>query len=323
MPARKSHPGGDEPLAARPRGEDVKPTRVRAAPPAPESPRCKSAEKNVPSDDTAPHDASRIRLDVIAGPDAGKSRRLRGVRTVVGRSQNCDLRVFDGSISRRHLEVLVSDECVLVRDLGSGNGTRVNGRRIAERVLRDQDEIAIGRTRLRFVDESGPLRRSRRTAAPAPAAGSRAPARTTPPSRNVVSAARVPALARNGRTRTVLLVSAALVAVTAVAVALAVRPLREAVFKKAGAPSSAARSTEVPAPPPEAPAPPLEAPVPPAPPPGAAAPVPPPSAAAPAALDPSVPAAEPAPSKQPSREVRGKAGTKPKAKPASATRRKE
>ncbi|MBX5482533.1 MAG: FHA domain-containing protein [Myxococcaceae bacterium] len=94
-----------------------------------------------------------IHLEVLSGPDQGRTKRFRGVRMVVGRTEGCDFKLTDNSVSRRHLELVVSDRGVMLRDLGSGNGTRVNGQRVNEKLLQDGDEIAIGQTRFRFVDE--------------------------------------------------------------------------------------------------------------------------------------------------------------------------
>jgi hypothetical protein len=247
---------------------------------------------------------------VIAGPDAGKSRRLRGVRTVVGRSQDCDFRVADGSVSRHHLEVVVSDECVLLRDLGSGNGTRVNGQRIDERVLRDQDEIAIGRTRFRFVDELGPTRRPRRPIAtppsPSPSPPQARPA--PPPPKQVLSAARAPAV-RSGDRRTRLAIAAAAVLIAAAGgIGFAIRAVRTARLEKV---NPALRGERRPEP---APAP-------------AAAPVPPaPAADESARAVPEVPAVQPAPAPSAPLPTRAPATAQPnpqKKPAASAKRRKE
>lgn len=68
----------------------------------------------------------------------------------VGRLPDCELLLVDSRVSRHHAEIRPhGDEFVLV-DLGSTNGTRVNGVRVSQRVLRDGDELGFGSTRLRF-----------------------------------------------------------------------------------------------------------------------------------------------------------------------------
>ena len=75
-------------------------------------------------------------------------------RVVIGRSRECDVRVDDGNVSRRHAELGCDDGAGTgwsVVDLGSTNGTEVNGRRIARRTrLEDGDRIAVGGTELVF-----------------------------------------------------------------------------------------------------------------------------------------------------------------------------
>jgi hypothetical protein len=68
----------------------------------------------------------------------------------IGRLQECDIPVADPNVSRRHAEIRrVGNDFVAV-DLGSTNGTRVNGLNVKERRLNDGDEITVGATRIRF-----------------------------------------------------------------------------------------------------------------------------------------------------------------------------
>jgi len=71
---------------------------------------------------------------------------------VVGRSSSCDIHVPDSEMSRRHAEVSSHNGGVVVRDLGSTNGTRVNGSMIsAPTTLAAGDVIAAGTTEIRVV----------------------------------------------------------------------------------------------------------------------------------------------------------------------------
>jgi hypothetical protein len=69
---------------------------------------------------------------------------------VIGRSRECDLRVEDGNASRRHAEITREGDTYVVVDLGSTNGTELNGRRIRREELADGDRITIGATDLVF-----------------------------------------------------------------------------------------------------------------------------------------------------------------------------
>ena len=64
--------------------------------------------------------------------------------TVIGRRKNCDLRIPLESVSRRHCQFNIVDKTLKVRDLGSRNGTFLNGKRIEEQVLKPGDSIKIG-----------------------------------------------------------------------------------------------------------------------------------------------------------------------------------
>ena len=69
---------------------------------------------------------------------------------VIGRLAECDVTVADESVSRRHAEVRLHGGDIVVFDLGSTNGTKVNGAGVREHRLKDGDEILVGSTRLRF-----------------------------------------------------------------------------------------------------------------------------------------------------------------------------
>ena len=106
-----------------------------------------------------------IKLEIVGGPDAGKKKRFKGVRMTVGRMAGVDLLLSDQSVSRKHIELIHSDTGTLLRDLGSGNGTKLNGKKIAaDTVLSHGDEIQIGKTKLRFVDELAAFKKAREDA---------------------------------------------------------------------------------------------------------------------------------------------------------------
>jgi hypothetical protein len=68
----------------------------------------------------------------------------------VGRAGDCDLMLHDPTISKHHIELRRQGSDVVLIDLGSTNGTRVNDVGIRERVLADGDEIRLGATVLRY-----------------------------------------------------------------------------------------------------------------------------------------------------------------------------
>ena len=68
--------------------------------------------------------------------------------TVIGRGAEADLRLADTGVSRAHAEVRRDGAEVRITDLGSTNGTLVNGHRITTTVLADGDRIEVGATPL-------------------------------------------------------------------------------------------------------------------------------------------------------------------------------
>lgn len=90
---------------------------------------------------------------VLDGPDKGRKKRFKGVRMVLGRSKDCDFALGDQTVSRRHLELVYGAQGVVMRDLGGISGTQVNDQKVDECILKHGDEISVGKTRLRFVDE--------------------------------------------------------------------------------------------------------------------------------------------------------------------------
>ncbi|MFL6205404.1 MAG: FhaA domain-containing protein [Acidimicrobiales bacterium] len=68
----------------------------------------------------------------------------------VGRHPDCNLVLADPNVSRNHAEIRPQGDRFAVIDLGSTNGTRVNGVRVDTQLLEDGDEISFGNTRIRF-----------------------------------------------------------------------------------------------------------------------------------------------------------------------------
>ena len=68
----------------------------------------------------------------------------------IGRSPESEIKLTDSTVSRRHAEIVRDGDVWVLRDVGSSNGTKVNGAAIAEHVLADGDEIKVGAVTLRF-----------------------------------------------------------------------------------------------------------------------------------------------------------------------------
>ena len=87
-------------------------------------------------------------LIVETGPQAGLTYVLAAGDTLVGRGPDCDIFLGDVTVSRHHARFSADDESLLVRDLGSTNGTYVNGSWIEAFALSAGDEIIIGKFHL-------------------------------------------------------------------------------------------------------------------------------------------------------------------------------
>lgn len=79
----------------------------------------------------------------------GRTHRL-GARTVVGRGSEADITIDDGGISRKHLEVVWDGRRAEARDLGSTNGSTLNGARLTRAALPSDSVLQVGRTRMVF-----------------------------------------------------------------------------------------------------------------------------------------------------------------------------
>ena len=80
---------------------------------------------------------------------------------VVGRHRSCDVVITDDTVSGRHCQITESPDGCIIEDLGSSNGTYVNGKRIESTVLKSGDRVTLGTARFTFVDRQLLLQTSR------------------------------------------------------------------------------------------------------------------------------------------------------------------
>lgn len=111
-----------------------------------------------------------MRVTIRSGPGAGRSADTAAGRVVVGRDDDCDLVLGDGQASRRHAAFIVgADGFLTVEDLGSTNGTFVNGQRITGPVrLLGGETIRIGESELTVAPAGSPLPAAAPAAPPSP-----------------------------------------------------------------------------------------------------------------------------------------------------------
>jgi adenylate cyclase len=109
----------------------------------------------------------------IVSTSGSQSFELReGSTLLVGRAASSDIPIFDPTISRRHAKLISSAAAVRVSDLGSSNGTFVNGERVEDATLTPGDELVFGKVPFRLiVHEIKPAMLDERTRSATPATG--------------------------------------------------------------------------------------------------------------------------------------------------------
>ncbi len=92
------------------------------------------------------------RLVIRKGEGAGKDHALSGT-CVVGRQDTAHFVLGDGLVSRNHFRLVNEAGAWFLEDLGSTNGTLLNGQRVKREALKDGDRIVAGTTELEFVQK--------------------------------------------------------------------------------------------------------------------------------------------------------------------------
>src|SRR6185369_14965803 len=92
----------------------------------------------------------RLKLTVVSGPDQGIECDVLAARASVGTAGTNDLHLTDDAVSRHHCEVVARGDCYAVRDLGSTNGTYVDGVRVFEAPLEPGARLSFGDSVLLF-----------------------------------------------------------------------------------------------------------------------------------------------------------------------------
>jgi len=104
----------------------------------------------------------KVQLVVVQGKPEGKTITLAGPKIKIGRGEGCHLRPNSDQVSREHAEFEVGAEAVTVRDLGSRNGTDVNGKRLANDqvyTLKNGDLVKVGSLTFAVAIEGAPVAR--------------------------------------------------------------------------------------------------------------------------------------------------------------------
>lgn len=96
------------------------------------------------------------RLVVLSEGLTGRTHELKAERTTVGRVEDNTFQVPDPSVSSHHCEILLKGGEVLVRDLGSTNGSYINGQQITEAVLKPRQILRLGQVEIRLEPDAPP-----------------------------------------------------------------------------------------------------------------------------------------------------------------------
>jgi pSer/pThr/pTyr-binding forkhead associated (FHA) protein len=129
--------------------------REAPPPPAPEqmenAPTRIEREEEVRSQIEGKPENTGPKLLIIGGNNRGREFVLKRGDNSIGRGVDNDIILADIAVSRKHTMVCFEAERYVMRDLGSGNGTLLNGKRVESHPLRDGDQLEMGNTLLRYV----------------------------------------------------------------------------------------------------------------------------------------------------------------------------
>jgi len=145
---------------------------------APDAPRAPSSGNTGTLDPDADSGATRMRMAVpkyilrgVSGPVFGKMYPVAGP-TVIGRAPECGIPVTVDEISRRHVELKPVADGLSVEDLGSANGTYVNGQRVQKGFMKPGDELRLDAVRFMLVAPGQEVSATRKPDGAAAASGS-------------------------------------------------------------------------------------------------------------------------------------------------------
>jgi hypothetical protein len=95
---------------------------------------------------------TQLAVHIRSGPDAGQRVPVTGARVTLGRHSSCDVTLQDSTVSREHAAMVRRGDGWWVVDLGSTNGTRVNGVRAAEQPVAPGDRVELGDAAVEIVE---------------------------------------------------------------------------------------------------------------------------------------------------------------------------
>lgn len=92
----------------------------------------------------------RFSLAILSGPLSGQVIKITKTPFIIGRASG-DLLIPDTEVSRTHCQIEILEDKIILKDLGSTNGTHYMDRKITEESLDDKSEFRVGKTSLMFI----------------------------------------------------------------------------------------------------------------------------------------------------------------------------
>ena len=92
-------------------------------------------------------------IEVMNGNKAGTTYHITQKLTTIGRTGDVDIKIDDDALSRCHAAITYNNMEFRIKDLGSANGTILNGSEVKEYALRNNDKVIVGETMLQFTIE--------------------------------------------------------------------------------------------------------------------------------------------------------------------------
>jgi pSer/pThr/pTyr-binding forkhead associated (FHA) protein len=97
-----------------------------------------------------------FQLTIAQGQDSGKAFLFEQPSITIGRTEECDVVLYDQGVSRQHARIFNEGPAFFVEDMGSANGTRVNGQTVQKKQLVEGDAVALGAVVFTFSQKSPP-----------------------------------------------------------------------------------------------------------------------------------------------------------------------
>jgi pSer/pThr/pTyr-binding forkhead associated (FHA) protein len=110
------------------------------------------------------------KLVVLSAGFNGRTHELNVDKTTIGRVDDNTFQIADPSVSSHHCEILLRGTDVVIHDLGSTNGSFINGDKISESVLKPGQTLKLGQIELQLVPDGAPMPTAKPASAPAPGA---------------------------------------------------------------------------------------------------------------------------------------------------------